>query len=64
MYSLVWIFLIDQYRLSDQYLMPQSYPPYYKTFYEKLEKEGLPRERGGMIRRFMDYLTGKEKSIN
>jgi hypothetical protein len=44
--------------------MPQSYPPYYKRFCEKLEKEGLPRERGGLMRRFRDYLTGKEKSMN
>jgi hypothetical protein len=43
---------------------PQSVPQYYIKFKQRLEKEGLPRERGGMIRRFWQYITGKEKSIN
>jgi hypothetical protein len=33
-------------------------------FQARLEKEGLPRERGSLKRRFWDYITGKEKSIN
>jgi hypothetical protein len=56
--------LILKYKLSDEYMNPQCLPQYYVKFRERLDREGLPRERGGLMKRFWDYLTGKEKSIN
>ena len=56
--------LTVKYKLSDEYMNPQCVPQYYKKFRERLDREGLPRERGRLMRRFLDYITGKEKSIN
>jgi hypothetical protein len=45
-------------------MKPQALPEYYVKFRERLDSEGLPRARGSLMKRFWDYFTGKEKSIN
>ena len=45
-------------------MKPQALPVYYVKFKERLDRDGLPRARGSLTKRFWDYITGKEKSIN